>query len=157
MCERGFQAPGKFRIGAPNFAKQAIRHDPEGPQEFRGVELSDQRVFELRCHSARQLIDATAVGRRKAVANASQSQRVVADTTDHVFGLPQLLSCNAAPGMECVQPTKTDDVRRLRWRGMSRLVRVSEQQAERWRQGSEFRAGDEGQIDLQSAGRRNTL
>jgi hypothetical protein len=88
MCERFLQALCKFRIGASNFVEQAIRYDPESPQEFRGVELSDQRAFELRCHPPRQLIYTAALGRRKAVANASQGKRVVADTTDHVFGLP---------------------------------------------------------------------
>src|SRR6266404_328706 len=53
--------------------------------------------------------------------------------------------------MECVQPSKADDVQRLRWRIMSRLVRPSEHEAERWCQSSEFRSGDEGKIDLQSA------
>jgi hypothetical protein len=62
------QAFCKFRIGASNFAKQAISYDPESPQELGGVELSNKRPFELRCHPARQLIYATAVGGRKAVA-----------------------------------------------------------------------------------------
>jgi hypothetical protein len=71
MCERGLQASRKFRVRASNFAKQPIRYDPESPHKFGDVELSDQRAFELRCHAARQLIYATAVGSRKAVPNAS--------------------------------------------------------------------------------------
>src|ERR1017187_6804565 len=53
--------------------------------------------------------------------------------------------------MECVQPTQADDVQRLRERSMPGLIRPSGHEAERWGQGAEFRGGDEGQIDLESA------
>ena len=88
ICECPLQAAGKFRINASNFVKQAIRHSLESPQKFSAVELSNQRAFELSGQPAWQLIHAAPVSGRKTVPNASEGKRVVADATNHVFGLP---------------------------------------------------------------------
>jgi hypothetical protein len=86
------------------------------------------------------------------VANAGQRKGVVADTAYHVFRLPQIPPGYAGARMERVQPTKADDVSGQWWRNMPGLIGLPEHEAERWRQGSEFRGGHEGKIDLQSAG-----
>jgi len=52
--------------------------------------------------------------------------------------------------VQCIKPAKTDDVRRQGWRNMPRLIRLTEHQAKRWGQGSEFGGEYEHQIDLQS-------
>jgi hypothetical protein len=88
MCERFVQAPCKVLIRASNLAKQSVNHDPESPREFGGVEFPDERTFELRRHIARQQVHTTAMGSGKAVANAGQSKRIVADSAYHVFRLP---------------------------------------------------------------------
>ena len=66
---------------------QSVNHDPKGAREFVDIELSDERVLELRGYFARQQVDATTVDRRKAVANAGQCERVVAYTPNRVFRL----------------------------------------------------------------------
>jgi len=53
--------------------------------------------------------------------------------------------------MERMQPPKADEVQRLRGRSVTGLIRPSEHEPEGRRQRSEFRSGDEGQINLQSA------
>lgn len=69
-----------------------------------------KKTFELRSYRAWKEGQAPAMDGRKAVADAGQSKRVVADGAYHVFRLPQILSGNAAPRMECVQPGKTHDI-----------------------------------------------
>ena len=86
--------------------------------------------------------------RGKAVANARQRERVVADTAYHVFRLPQVSSSNATPRMECVQPGKANDISKRWWRNMPGLIRLSEHKPECWRQGTKFFCGHEGEIDL---------
>lgn len=88
MCERSLQPSCKFLIQASNLAQQSANHNPESPREFGGVQLPDEGTFELRDHSAWQQIHTTAMDSRKAVANAGQRKRVVADTANHVFRLP---------------------------------------------------------------------
>jgi hypothetical protein len=41
ICECLLQASCKFRIGASDFAEQAVHYDPESSQQFDDVELSD--------------------------------------------------------------------------------------------------------------------
>jgi hypothetical protein len=150
-CERFLQPSGKFLIDASNLAQQSLNRNPESPREFGSVQLPDEGALELRGHSAWQQVHATAMDRWKAVANAGQRQRGVADAAYHVFRLPHISSGDASPRMKCVQPAKANDVPRRRWRYMPGLIRLPEHKAECWRQGSEFRRGHEGEIDLQSA------
>ncbi len=88
MRERLFETSGKFRVRDLNFMKQSTHHDLESSEKFSGIELPDQRAFKLGSDTARQLIYAAAVGGRKAVAETSQSKRVIANAADHIFGLP---------------------------------------------------------------------
>ena len=88
MCECSLQSSCKLLIRASNLAKQSVNHYPESPRQFSNLQLPDESVFELRGHSAWQQVHATAMDSRKAVANAGQRERVVADTADHVFRLP---------------------------------------------------------------------
>jgi len=145
------QPSRKFFIHASNLAQQSVNHDPESPREFGGVQQSDEGTFELRGHSAWQQVHATPVYSRKAVPNAGQRKRIVADTAYHVFRLPHLLPGNAAPRMQCVQPGKANDISRLWRRSLPGLIRFSELKLECGRQGSKFCRGYEGEIDLQSA------
>ena len=149
-CERFLQASRKLVIRISNLAKQSLNHDSESPREFGGVQLLDERAFELRGHSAWQQVHATAVGSRKAVANTGQRERIVAHAAYHVFRLPQFSSGNAAPHMECIQPSEANDIPRQWWGNMLGLIRFSEHKPKRWRQGSEFRRGCEGDVHLQS-------
>src|ERR1035441_5850177 len=86
--EHFLQPLRKLFIHIRNLMNQSLNHDPKGAREFVDVELSDERVLELRGYFARQHVDATTVDRRKAVANAGQCERVVANTANHVFRLP---------------------------------------------------------------------
>lgn len=88
MSEYSLQAPRKLRIDASNLANQGICYVPERSQKFSSVELSDQRAFKRSRNTARELIYAAALGGRKAVADTSKSERMVANAADHVFGLP---------------------------------------------------------------------
>src|SRR4051812_15449289 len=88
----------------------------------------------------------------KAVTNAGQRKSMIADTADHVLRLPQSLSGNAGPRVEGIQPAQTYDLDSRCWLNMPGFIRSSEHQPEGRRQGSEFRRGHEGEIDLQSAG-----
>ena len=78
----------KLFIHIPNLMNQSVNHDPKSAREFVDIELSDERVLELRGYFARQQVDAATVDRIKAVANAGQCERVVANTANHVFRLP---------------------------------------------------------------------
>jgi hypothetical protein len=100
----------KFLIYAVNFAKKSVNCDIESTREFGGIQLPHERVCEWRGHVGRELVYAPAMNNRKAVANASQRKRIVADTAYHVFRLPRVSSCYAAAGVKCVQPAKADDV-----------------------------------------------
>jgi len=102
--ERFLQPSGKFLIHASNLAKHCVNHDPESSREFGGVQLPDEGAFEGRGDSGWKQVHATAMDGGKAVANASQGKRVVADTAYHVFRLPQMPSGDATPRMERVQP-----------------------------------------------------
>jgi hypothetical protein len=62
-----------------------VNHDPKGTREFVDIELSDERVLEFRGYCTRQQVDAATVDRRKAVANAGQCERVVANTANLDF------------------------------------------------------------------------
>ena len=88
MCKRSLQPFGKFLIDASNLAQQSADHNPEGPREFGGVQLSYQGIFELGGDPAWQHVHATAMDSRKAVTNAGQCQRIVADAANHVLRLP---------------------------------------------------------------------
>ena len=87
-CKRFMQSSCEFFIHISDLTKQTLNHNTQSPREFGGVQLSDERTFEWLCHFARQLVHAAAVDSGKTVANAGQRQRVVADTTYHVFRLP---------------------------------------------------------------------
>src|ERR1700732_3863591 len=84
--------------------------------------------------------------RMQAKASARSRTPLIMYSACHNFCLAMQLRAWSAYS----QP-RPDDVQRLRWGRMSRLIRPSEHQAESWCQSSEFRAGDEGKIDLQSA------
>src|ERR1019366_3291454 len=137
-----------------NLAEQSGNNHPESPREFGGVQLSNERSLESRGHSGRQFVYATSVGSRQVVANAGQRKRIVTDTADQVFRLPQLPPGDTGPRMDCVQAGKADEVGRRCWRNVPGLTRLPEHESECWRQGSEFRCGHECKIDLQSAGQQ---
>src|SRR5580692_1004572 len=86
--QRLLQPARKLLIHASNLTQQSVNRHPESPRKFDSVQLPDQGTFELRSHCAWQQVHAAAMDGRKAVTNAGQRKRVVADTADHVFRLP---------------------------------------------------------------------
>src|SRR5215470_9005969 len=87
---------------------------------------------------------------REAVTDASECKRMIADPADHVFGLPELAPCDAAPCVECIEPAKPDDVGRHVRGKMPGFVRLSVDEFEARSQGAEFRSGNECEIHLQT-------
>ena len=154
ICEHSLQPSRKFSVHTSSFAKQAVNHNTESPPEFGDVQLADERAFELLGHRAWQQIHATIMDGRKAVANAGQRKCVVADSAYYVFRLPQFPSGNRGSHMECVQPGIANDIAGRWWRSMLRLIRFAEDKPECGSQGAEFCRGDEGKINLQSAGQK---
>ena len=86
--ERWFQSRREVRIRGSYLANQPLNDSCERSGEFGGVKLADKGVLELRGHSGGQEIQAATVGGGKSVTDAGEREGVVADTADHVFGLP---------------------------------------------------------------------
>ena len=96
------QPPRKCLIRASNLTQQAVYRNPEGSRELGGVKSPNQSAFELGRYFLWQQVHAAAMDSWKAVANAGERERVVANTADHIFRLPNVSSGNRAPRVECV-------------------------------------------------------
>jgi len=58
--------------------------------------------------------------------------------------------------VERVEPAVADELARVRRRDVARFSGVTEDELERRRASAEVRCGDEGEVDLERARRRNT-
>jgi len=154
MYERSLQSPCKFRVRGSHLPQQPLNDSLERPGELAKIELPDQGVFKLRSHCSWQKVHPTTVSGGKAVADASERERVVTDTADHVFGLPQFAAGDTTPGMKRIEPRHAHNCGGRWRRSVPGFIGLSKQQAERRGQGTKVRLDDESEIDLESIGKK---
>ena len=152
--ERILQPIPEFLVGQPDFDSKSVDCGAKGSQEFFRSQLLYQCRLKWRGYFLWQSIDPAPVGSRKGMADASQRESMVADTANHVFGLPQTRSRYATPCVKRIQPSHADDVTGSRRGTLPRITSRSENEPEGRRHRPEFRRWYESQIDLQSIGKK---
>ena len=152
--KRSLQSPCKFSVRGLYLSQQPLNHSLERSGEFGSIQLPHQGRFKRRSHSGWQEVHTSALRGGKAMAKASEGERVVTDAANHIFRLPQFAARNTTPRMKRIKPRHANDCCGLWWRGVAGFIRLSKYQSERRGQGAKFRLDDESQIHLKGIGKK---
>ncbi len=100
---------GEGGVGVVDFGEETVDCGAEGPGEFGRVEVADEGVGEGIGYCGGQMVEAPTVMGGEVVAKAGEGEGGIAESADHEFGLPEVVSSNGCAGVEGVEPGEADE------------------------------------------------
>lgn len=106
---------------------QTPRRQGKRTAQLRHIERAYKRIGQRISHGSGEPIAASGKARILTQPKTRESDDVVADPPDEVFGLPELVALDARPGVKDVEPAHPDQIRCIGLRLRLHLVRRAEE------------------------------
>jgi hypothetical protein len=144
----------ELSITLPQFPYQTLSRRSKSTTQFQHIERAYKRIGKGINHRSREPITASGRASILTESKTSESKDVIADPSDEVFGLPELVALNARSGMKHVEPAHSEKIRCIGLRRRLQLVSGTEERTKLRTACTQVLRCHHHHVDLQTTGQK---